>query len=406
MIDVRNFNVRADGVSDDTLAVQQALDTGKIVSFAPGVYLCGSLYLRSGGGIHLENGAILRASPERRLYNRDDFSPHNQVFSEEHASGAHFIIAENCENITFSGHGVIDGNFQSVFDTAQEDANGRPHYPYPQWRMGQMIFLCNSRNITIKDLTIGGAHYWNCFLLNCEDVVISCVRVRADRLIMNGDGFDIDCCRRVLIEDCDIDCGDDCIAIRGNEIPVGHFAPCEDVIVRRCSLRSPACALRVGVGNGTIRNCTFSELEMHDCAIGIGLCPSYTKGKCVKMENILFENIQCGGKQAVLMLPYWGGVGDDDDSSIQEVKGIKLRSIYAISRSPSLIAAPAQKGFFSAFSLDDVKIKLIGKPEPLSPYRWPCKDMGVLNLYRFPELELHGFYGESETGLPAVLYRG
>ena len=406
MLDVRNFNARGDGVSDDTRAVQQALDTGKIVSFAPGVYLCGTLYLRSGGGIHLGNGAVLRASPDCRLYNRDDFSPRNQVSRREHASGAHFIIAENCENITFSGHGRIDGNFQAVFDMTEIDPKGRPHYPYPQWRMGQMIFLCNCRNVTIKDLTIGGAHYWNCFLLNCEDVVISGVRIRADRLVMNADGFDIDCCRRVLIEGCDIDCGDDCIAVRGNEVPVGRAAPCEEVMVRHCRLRSPACGVRVGVGNGTIRNCTFSELEMVDCSIGIGLCPSYTPGKCVKMENILFENIQCEGKQAFLMLPYWGGVGDVDDPAIQPVKGITLRNFTAVSRRPSLIAAPVCKGIFSNFSLENVKIQLIGTPEPLSATRWPFQNMGILNLYRFPELELRNFHGEAEAELPVVLRGG
>lgn len=405
MIDVRNFNVRADGVSDDTLAVQQALDTGKIVFFAPGVYLCGSLYLRSGGGIHLENGAILRASPERELYNRDDFSPHNQVFSEEHASGSHFIIAENCENITLSGHGVIDGSFQTVFDTDRVDRKWRPHYPLPPWRMGQMIFFCGSRNITIKDVTLRGAHYWNCFLLNCEDAVISSVRIRSDRMVINTDGLDIDCCRRVRIEECDIDCGDDCIAVRANETPVGHSAPCEDVEVHRCHLRSPACAVRVGVGNGTIRNCTFSEIEMRNCSIGVGLCPSYSPGRCVNMENLRFENIRCEGKQAVLMLPYWGSVGGEDDPAIQPVKGVALRNFSAVSGSPSLIAAPAKKGIFSGFSLDNVKIRLPGTPVPLSPARWPFKDAGVLNIYRFPEVELKEFHGESEAGLPAVLHR-
>ena len=406
MLDVRNFNVRGDGVSDDTRAVQRALDTGEIVSFAPGVYLCGTLYLRSGGGIHLEDGAILRASPDRNLCNRDDFSPHNQVFSGEHVSGAHFIIAENCENITLSGHGWIDGNFRSVFDTTQVDPEGRPHYPYPPWRMGQMIFLYGCRNVTIKDVTIGDAHYWNCFLHNCEDVVISGVRIRSDRQVMNGDGLDIDCCRRVLIENCDIDCGDDCIAIRGNEEPVGYAAPCEGITVRHCRLRSPACAVRVGVGNGTIRNCTFSGVDMHDCAIGIGLCPSYTPGKCVRMENILFDNIQSEGKQAFLMLPYWGGVGDVDDPAIQPVKGISLRNFSAFSRLPSLIAAPLRKGLFSDFSLDNVRIRLVGTPEPLPQWRWPSKETGILNIYRFPELKLKGFCGESESGLPPILHLG
>ena len=406
MVDIRNFNVKADGITDDTQAVQQALDSGKIVSFAPGVYLCGTLFMRSGGGIHLEDGAILRATPDKNLYNRDDFSPHNQVFAKEHASGAHFIIAENCENISISGQGFIDGNFRAVFDTSKVDPQGRPHYPYPAWRMGQMMFFCNCRNVSIKDVTIGNAHYWNCFLLNCEDVVISGIRIRADRLVMNADGLDIDCCRRVLIEDCDIDCGDDCIAIRGNETPIGHSAPCDDVCVRHCNLRSPACAVRVGVGNGTIRNCRFSEIEMHDCAIGIGICPSYSPGRCVHVENILFENVRFRGSQAFLMLPLWGAVSNTDDPEIKPVRKITLRNLAAVSRKASLIASPVGRGIFSDFILDNVSIKLTGTPEEITKWRWPFDETGVLNIYRFPELDTQKFHGESDTGLPAILRRG
>ena len=145
---------------------------------------------------------------------------------------------------------------------------------------------------------------------------------------------------------------------------------------------------------------------MVDCSIGIGLCPSYTPGKCVKMENILFENIQCEGKQAFLMLPYWGGVGDVDDPAIQPVKGISLRNFSAFSRLPSLIAAPLRKGLFSDFSLDNVNIRLVGTPEPLPQWRWPSKETGILNIYRFPELKLKGFCGESESGLPPILHLG
>ena len=88
------------------------------------------------------------------------------------------------------------------------------------------------------------------------------------------------------------------------------------------------------------------------------------------------------------------------------MKGITLRNFTAVSRRPSLIAAPVCKGIFSNFSLENVKIQLIGTPEPLSASRWPFLNMGILNLYRLPELELKNFHGEAEAELPVVLREG
>ena len=59
---------------------------------------------------------------------------------------------------------------------------------------------------------------WSIHPTNCEDVQIRGLNIRSTG--GNGDGIDIDSCRRVRIENCDIASGDDCIAIksgRGSE---------------------------------------------------------------------------------------------------------------------------------------------------------------------------------------------
>ena len=106
------------------------------------------------------------------------------------------------------------------------------------------------------------------------------------------------------------------------------------------------------------------------------------------------------------MLPMWGAVSSTDDPEIKTVRRITLRDFTAVSRKPSLIAAPVGRGIFTDFLLDNVSIKLTGTPEELSRYRWPFEETGVLDLYRFPELDVQGFHAESDTGLPAVLRRG
>ena len=114
MVNVKNFGAAGDGVTDDTAAIQAALDTGEVVCFPAGIYNANTIYLRSNGGVHLEEGAVLRAIADKNKCNPDDFPPPNRVFAREHVSGAHFIIGYECENLSFSGKGTIDGNFKAA----------------------------------------------------------------------------------------------------------------------------------------------------------------------------------------------------------------------------------------------------------------------------------------------------
>ena len=125
MNNVRDFGAKGDGVTKDTAAIQRAVDAGGMVCFPPGVYLSGTLYLKSGGGLFLERGAILKASPDPADYNADDFCPQNRAHPGEDASGAHFIVALEQENITICGGGRIDGNRQAFYGDDAEPYMGK-----------------------------------------------------------------------------------------------------------------------------------------------------------------------------------------------------------------------------------------------------------------------------------------
>ena len=93
MRNVKDYGAKGDGITKDTAAIQRAIDDGGVVYFPPGTYISGTLYLKSGGGLHLEHGATLKASADRADYNADDFCVQNAVFTRENVSGAHFIVA-------------------------------------------------------------------------------------------------------------------------------------------------------------------------------------------------------------------------------------------------------------------------------------------------------------------------
>ena len=88
----------------------------------------------------------------------------------------------------------------------------------------------------------------------------------------NGDGIDIDCCADVTVSDCLIQSGDDCITLRGNAKALGEAArPCEHVVVQNCVLSTPCNAIRIGVGDGVVRDCSLSNIIVKDSRTGISI---------------------------------------------------------------------------------------------------------------------------------------
>ncbi|MBO7146882.1 MAG: hypothetical protein J6W81_03960 [Lentisphaeria bacterium] len=406
MIDVRTYGAVGDGRTLDTAAIQKALDTGEMVCFPAGTYYTGTLYLRSGGGIHLEEGASLLASIDPADYNKNDDIPINYIPKSEHVSGAHLLMAIEQQNITISGKGTIDGNSDKIFDLNTVETWCRPHYPYPEWRIGQMVFLYGCQNVTIRDVNMNNAQFWTCFLWNCDHANISGVKIRADRLVLNSDGLDIDCCRHVVIEDCDIDCGDDSIAVRASNRLIGKDVCCEDIQVRRCILGSPACAVRIGVGQGYIRNCHFSDIEMVNSDDGVGFCPSYSAGNCTGIEHITFENVHFKGNQPFRLTPTWlGGIQNEDDPMIKPVKDLVFRNFHAEARETCIFVAPAGENIFEGIVFDNVTIDL-QEPGTRPPENfWPGEEYGVLNFYRYKNVDTSGLKVHSANNLPGAVFK-
>lgn len=302
---IRDFGAVGDGKTKDTAALQKAIDAchgagGGQVLFPAGSYLSGTLFLKNNVELHLSSGAVLLGSPDATDYNAEDVFPENRAFAAENVTARHLIIAYRQENISITGNGAIDGNSSAFFEPlpAGESATYRhktANYPIAEWRPGQMVFFCRSKNITVHDVRLLNSPYWTLFCLGCEDVQVQGVLIENPPATANGDGIDIDCCRNVTISDCIVRSGDDSITVRANSahLPEGEWS-CENVVVSNCILKTPCNAIRVGVGNGEIRNCLFSNIIIAEASRGISIVSLYTKteaspnGVCI--ENIHFSD--------------------------------------------------------------------------------------------------------------------
>lgn len=265
----------------NTKAIQNAIDAcaaagGGTVLVPSGLFISGTLYLKSNVELHLEMGAELRASTRREDYNALDVYPENWGADAEGWDGRHFIIAYEVENVAITGLGTINGSADVFFDGEVYDPGFHGCWSYglhyqkgfrygmaksDNPRPGQTVVFINSKNIRVIDITIINSPAWCLFLHGCENVQVRGYKAFNEKAWANTDGLDIDICKNVTVSDCIIDTGDDAIAIRCSSRALKNGKTiCENITITNCVLASSSSVFRIGVGVGEIQNVTISNI--------------------------------------------------------------------------------------------------------------------------------------------------
>jgi len=302
---VRDFGAKGDGIAKDAAAIQKALDAcagrGERVIVPAGKYLTGTIWLKSKTELRLEKGAVLFGSPDLADYNDNEAYPQNYWSPSEGWSGKHLVIALEVEDVAITGEGVIDGN-----GTAFLNANIPPD-PVRKKRMayrlgysnlpdrskmtrpGQELAFYESRGIRLEGVTLRNMAMWTCFLHGCDDVDIRNVKIDNDLRFANTDGFDIDACRNVRITGCDVSTADDAFAIRCCPKRLkSKRAVCENIVIDDCKVRTECEVVRIGVGDGLVRNVRITNLDVSDAGRGFVVQSIYpgTKYKGLGIEDV------------------------------------------------------------------------------------------------------------------------
>ncbi len=290
----------APGGGKSTAAVQRAIDEvsesgGGEVVLSGGTFLCGSLYLKSNVSLTIAADAVLKASPDRTDYNAADVCPQNWTCEAESNSGAHLMLCIGQTNVAVRGEGRIDGNAPSFL---LDPSTGKP-WPGGQgaipWRPGQMLYFVESQDVRVEGLTLENAPYWSCFFHGCVRVAARRLTVRTIRRPFhthNGDGIDIDCCEDVEVAGCDIDTADDAITLRADVDRLLAPRPCARVSVHDCRLSSGCNAVRLGVGNGEVRDASLRNLVIRGTRTAVSAVGSWARGeRGCDIRRITVENL-------------------------------------------------------------------------------------------------------------------
>ena len=273
---VRDFGAIGDGTNKDTVAFQKALDTcavsgGGDVVVPSGNYLIGSIQIGNRTILRLMTNSVLLGSS-----NTNDYPMMDVRWEGRWESGRRSLIySANVDHTGIIGPGRIEGN---------------PEVAKSQKPRGALVLEpINCNDVRWEGFTVTQGGNWATHPTFCNDVEIKNVKISGLR-----DGIDIDSCKDVRIEGCDIDCGDDCISLKSgrglNGARIGR--PTENVLISHCVMNGRRFAC-IGIGSetsGGIRNVHIEDCKMTSRPYGI-----YIKSKIGRsgvIENIFCNNIE------------------------------------------------------------------------------------------------------------------
>jgi polygalacturonase len=298
---VNNYGAKADGTTKATKAIQAAIDAcakggGGTVSFSPGTYLMGAIFVKKGVRLHLPRGVLILGS--------DDFADYptinTRIAGMEMPWPAALINVIGQKGVSITGKGKVNARGKFCWDKywamrKDYEARGlRWIVDYDAERV-RTLLVQESSDVELKGLTFSNAGFWTVQILYSHHVSIDGVTIRnnEDGHGPSTDGIDIDSSSWVLVENCDIDCNDDDFCLKAGRDWDGLRVnrPTEYVVIRNSIARRGAGLLTMGSEtSGSIRHVLAYNLVGKGTSNGLHIKSATTRGGVV--EDIRFHNVQ------------------------------------------------------------------------------------------------------------------
>ncbi len=338
----QDFGAKVDGSALDSPAINAAIDRahaqgGGMVYLSPGMYLCGTVVLKSDVTLYLEAGAVILGSKDVAQY-----TPQPGPSATGDANTRHLIFARNADNVTLCGPGLVDGQGPSFW----VPSGRRKRSPEEQWgdvaslylnprpRVSPMLEFVNCRHLDVEQVRIENASGWTMRLMSCVGVVVDGVSIKNPVVGPNTDGIDISNSSDVRIANCSIDTGDDAICLK-SENPYGDTVPVmRNVTVTNCTLTTCCNGFKFGTrtesgcenivfSNSTIHNTAESEINARVIA---GICLEMVDGGW--LEGVVITGI-CMQRTRTPIFLRLGARTPSRSGRRSYMRGVMISDVYA-----------------------------------------------------------------------------
>lgn len=296
-----DYGAVSDTITVNSSAIQKAIDDcsakgGGIVSFKPGTYVTGSIFLKSNVNLRIDKGVLILGSQHFTDYPDID----TRIAGIEMKWPAALINIIGQKNAAVTGDGMVNARGKFCWDKywamrKEYDPKGlRWIVDYDAKRV-RTLLVQNSSNITLTTVTYKNAGFWTVQLLYSDHLTVDGVIIRnnEDGHGPSTDGIDVDSSTWTLIQNCDIDCNDDNFCLKAGRDWDGLRVnkPTEYVVIRKCVARRGAGLVTLGSEtSGGIRHIMATDLTASNTDNGLRLKSATTRGGTV--EDIYFQNIK------------------------------------------------------------------------------------------------------------------
>jgi hypothetical protein len=281
VVSVLDYDIDPTGRSLATAELQRAIDETAAkhgtLYFPPGVYVTGTLALKSNLTVYLANGARLLGSADPQDYPADPGTDEsytrydNDLWARTGRTEVAYrrlLLIDGAKNVRLTGRGTLDGQGGLL----------RPK------RSIHFIFVRRSSDVVIENLLLLDSPLYNAHVLDSDRVTFRNVKIVSDPQVTNTDGVDPDSSRDVLVEDCFFYTTDDCVSPKATAYG-GLHADLERVTVRRCVFISGTSGTKVGneTSGGGFRDITFEDIDLLNANRAITVST---------LDNHFYENIR------------------------------------------------------------------------------------------------------------------
>lgn len=264
-----DYGVKNDSNIIQTEAVQHVIDLvarngGGVVVVPKGTFLTGSLFFKQGTNLYLEEGGVLKGSD--RIENFKILT--TRIEGQTCKYFGALINVDGLNHFTICGKGTINGNGYHYWKEFWIRREWNRNCTNKDAQRPRLIYISNSRNVTVQDVRIINSPFWTNHLYKCDHVrYLDCFIYAPTEGVKapSSDALDIDACHDILVNRCYMNVNDDAVVLKGGK---GTFAdkdstdgPCERILVQNCHYGCVMGCLTLGSESVHDRNIVLRNIR-------------------------------------------------------------------------------------------------------------------------------------------------
>lgn len=266
---VTDFGAVGDATTLNTVKIQAAIDQisskgGGTLVVPKGVFMSGAIFLKARVNLHLDQGAVIKGSVDRKDYPKMLTRIEGQFVEWLPA----LINADKVDGLRITGSGTFDGNGVPFWEEFWTRRRANPATTNLDVERPRLALIQNSKDVKISGVTFKDSGFWNLHIYRCNGVVVENARfeVQDGLRAPSSDGIDIDSSQNVTIRRCIFRVDDDAVALKGTKGPFAmadkNSPPVENIRVIDCIFERGHGVLTLGSEGTIIRNVVIERAKV------------------------------------------------------------------------------------------------------------------------------------------------